>query len=544
MTLFWVLFACYFWKYAWVTEDAFINFRVIDRVRAGEGFTWNPGERVQVFTSALWMLLTTGVSLITGEDVWTTLGLSFVLATVTLWILYRICFDRLPVFLTLAALFLSTVSVRDYLSSGLETPLLMCSLAMFFYFWREEEADWLWLCFCASACLLVRHDSVVILGPFLSAAFYQIRPWRSGALMRFVFLRAFLGFAPFFAWSLFSLAYYGSPFPNTAGAKIVQGYDHVSQGFHYLGFMQSFDPLGFWFLLGGVLALGVFRLPGFSPASLALILFFLYVLKVGGDYMAGRFFVGPVVMCVFLLAKNSRPIQSFFVAGLPGGNRRLALVGVLSIFALQALSPVSVSALNPGGQAFVFGIADERQYYYGSTDVNTLAANGPQHRFRDGVAKLRSKVVISCNIGMLGYYSSADVYLIDPLALSDRFLVGMPIVSPDVRVGHFERVVPSDYVESILVGGNRFEDPALRRYYDDIRLIVAGDLFTLERWRAIWRSLTRVHEDWLRDVDVESGRLQVKASVDRVSQKLNCLGSGGRLIEPVEQGGKVALRVL
>ena len=43
-----------FLKNAWVVEDAYIIFRSVEQVFAGNGPVWNPHERVQAFTSPLW----------------------------------------------------------------------------------------------------------------------------------------------------------------------------------------------------------------------------------------------------------------------------------------------------------------------------------------------------------------------------------------------------------------------------------------------------------------------------------------------------------
>ena len=43
------------WTHRWVEEDAFLNFRVVDQIRAGHGPVFNAGERVEVATSPLWL---------------------------------------------------------------------------------------------------------------------------------------------------------------------------------------------------------------------------------------------------------------------------------------------------------------------------------------------------------------------------------------------------------------------------------------------------------------------------------------------------------
>ena len=43
------------WSHRWVEEDAFLNFRIVDQIRAGHGPVFNIGQRVEVATSPLWL---------------------------------------------------------------------------------------------------------------------------------------------------------------------------------------------------------------------------------------------------------------------------------------------------------------------------------------------------------------------------------------------------------------------------------------------------------------------------------------------------------
>jgi hypothetical protein len=113
VVVFWLLLAYHFFRYAWVAEDAFINFRVAKNFLAGSGLTWNPGERVQVFTSALWMILTIAGAWISGEDIYSTLFLSFVLAMVTFWLLYRASKGSAVLFLAISTSLVCSSSIRD-----------------------------------------------------------------------------------------------------------------------------------------------------------------------------------------------------------------------------------------------------------------------------------------------------------------------------------------------------------------------------------------------------------------------------------------------
>jgi arabinofuranosyltransferase len=47
------------WQRRWMVDDAFINFRVVKQIEAGNGPVFNIGERVEVATSTLWLLMLT-----------------------------------------------------------------------------------------------------------------------------------------------------------------------------------------------------------------------------------------------------------------------------------------------------------------------------------------------------------------------------------------------------------------------------------------------------------------------------------------------------
>lgn len=54
-----IIFACSGFARRWTCDDAFIGFRVIENVLAGFGPIYNVGERAEVYTNPLWMLVLT-----------------------------------------------------------------------------------------------------------------------------------------------------------------------------------------------------------------------------------------------------------------------------------------------------------------------------------------------------------------------------------------------------------------------------------------------------------------------------------------------------
>ena len=47
------------WQYRWMSDDGFINLRVVKQIEAGHGPVFNAGERVEASTSPLWVFVLT-----------------------------------------------------------------------------------------------------------------------------------------------------------------------------------------------------------------------------------------------------------------------------------------------------------------------------------------------------------------------------------------------------------------------------------------------------------------------------------------------------
>ncbi len=548
--LFWVLLLLQIAEYAWLAEDAFINFRVVEHLLSGDGLVWNVGERVQVFTSPLWLLLTAAATWLGGGVIQATLLVSVALSLFFFGILAKLCLQNRFLFLVLGVVCACAPSMRDYFTSGLETPLLMTTLAIFAAcVVRGALISLRRLCFVAALCVLVRHDTALLVAPFLVQRSLQDLAGGVGRSRLLALARdVFWGSWPFWVWTAFSLAYFGSPVPNTAAAKMVGGFDGPAQAMHYFQYMLHFDPLAYFLILISMLTNIVLRTKEGVPLVLGMVLFTLYLLFVGADYMAGRFFVAPLALSVSLLAHAAASVPAGHWRAWPVWASGGVLLAPVLAFATQVLAEKGASRSATARMPLVHGIADERRHYQGATDLLTLLASGPQHPYVDGAAEManapRHPVYLSCNVGLLGYHAPRSAQIVDPLALGDRFLAGMPLRPGPVRVGHFERVVPSQYIESLMLGGNVISDPTLHRYYDDVHLVVRGELFTMDRWVAIWRLNTGGGRDALRVVASGSGGGALRMTPLRLipgQMPKPCLGSGGGVMVPQRREGHLQL---
>jgi len=490
---------------AWQSDDAFITFRTARNFWAGEGLCWNPGERVQSYSNPLWLLAALFCQGLFGEVYFSMLFVSLAIAGVNLWLVaFRFSGATWLSVLALIALSCSAAAV-DYATSGLENGLLALLLLLFLDQMRREPsvARLVPSALLAALIALTRLDALLFALPALAVSLWPHRR-RLAA-----WLRLALGFAPLAAWELFSLIYYGSLVPNTAYAKLnvaIPKTEMMAQGLAYFGDALTRDPMTLLLILGGVAAAWRWGEPRLRAASLGVALYLLYIVWIGGDFMAGRFLAAPAWAGAGLLT----------IALTPAVWRRLtasrswlapAVLAALALYGLAWPASRWGSGADYGaGLRFAdivgpAGIADERAYYYPSTGLLAVLAKGdeisrngwPTPPYRAAIsgrdfAASDQRAVVTDEVGFFGYFAGPDKSIIDIWALCDPLLARLPFQPEgEWRVGHYRRALPVGYRESYAAGENRFEDPDVAEFYDAIVAVTRGPLFTGERWRAIWR---------------------------------------------------------
>jgi arabinofuranosyltransferase len=481
LTLLALLFAAVVLRTAWVADDAFITFRTVTNALDGYGLRWNVAERVQTYTHPLWMLLLLAATAVTHNPYLSALGLSFVLTACTAGLVLTIARWRpAPSAFALLAMIWSSAFV-DYSTSGLENTLSHALLALLLAAVStptERPASAVQRGTLVALIGTTRLDLLLLAGPLALTSLR--RPGRT--------LPAFaLGFWPLLAWEAFSIAYYGVPFPNTAYAKLATGIPRpelVHQGFVYLLDSLNRDPVTLFIILAAIAVQLSSATVSSVTAGVALLLYLAYVVRIGGDFMAGRFLTAPFVIALGLLVRSAWPVPA-----------ALQTAPVMAVLAFGLAAPGPLPKLLFGGfpqpMDMIWapsGIADERRYYFPRTALVT------RHRIRTEpdpeewvIAGLRAQhptTVVWNTVGMPGYVLGRERHIIDPLGLGDPLLARLP-ATPRWRIGHYQRTLPAGYVESVRTGSNRLEDPRLAAYYDVIREVTRGPLFTRRRWKAI-----------------------------------------------------------
>lgn len=335
----------------WMSDDGLIVLRTVRNLIAGNGPVFNAGERVEANTSTLWQYLIFAGHAVTGADLsaiatW----LAIVLSTAALAIgAYATASVHLrgvvapagrhaaPADLGVlvvpagALVYLALPPARDFFTSGLEWGLSICWLAVLWLLltrWAVARTDWALyiLAFWCGLSWLVRPELALyggITGIVLLAAHRSWQQWL-GILAVALPVPA--------AYQIFRMGYYGLITPHTAVAKSASG-SAWGSGFAYFG--DLFGPYWLWLpllLLAGV-AFMLFRFDAqrtlrSQTTAVAIIvgcalLHFVYVARVGGDFMHGRMLLLPlfaILLPVFVL-----PLRDLITA---------VVVGVLATWAL------------------------------------------------------------------------------------------------------------------------------------------------------------------------------------------------------------------
>ena len=481
------LFVVVLLRTAWMCDDAYITLRVADNAVHGFGLRWNVAERVQAYTHPLWMLLLLPLYAITRETFFTSLTLSVVcsLAAVAIVALY-IARSARHAALALALLVCSR-AFMDYSTSGLENPLTHLLLAAFIFVLLgrpSSDRSFLHLAALAGLATLNRMDTLLLVAPALVQRLFLFRDrWRRG------FLLLGLGFAPFLAWEAFAIVYYGFPFPNTAYAKLNTGVpaaDLAQQGLIYLVNSLAWDPLTLAVITAGFLVVLIGKDRDQLGLALGVLLSLVYVVKVGGDFMSGRFLAAPFLVMVILLSRAR------FTLTAP------AFAAVALVLALRTLanphSPLLAGADYGADRHDQFmdgkGIADERARYFGGMGL-LRARRGlslPDYSWRrEGEeARLAGEAVVTREaVGLFGFFAGPRVHVLDVCALGEPLLARLP-AEAGWRIGHFNRRVPPGFEETLRQGTIAIDDPGLAEYYMKLRRITRGPLFTRKRFMAIW----------------------------------------------------------
>jgi arabinofuranosyltransferase len=300
------------WSNRFIQDDAFISLRYADNLAHGKGLVWNDGERVEGYTNFLWTIILSIPLYLNLDPVKFSFVFGLCLFVLSLYLTWRLAGILLHSrhLALLVVVFLGTNhSFSSYATGGMETQLQTCLFlaCLFVFFDSIIKKEWSAASLCLlsvllSLALLTRLDSALLLVVILPRTLFQIWQRKDNPAQKSLLVVYLLG--PLIvlvgAWLIWKMRLYGSLLPNTFYVKVAS-LNSLKRGVIYVGlFLYSYwlVPFPFLFL--------VFRKRLFLERnrvrlllSIVIILWLIYVVAVGGDFMEFRFIV-PVLPLIFI----------------------------------------------------------------------------------------------------------------------------------------------------------------------------------------------------------------------------------------------------
>ncbi|NLG03042.1 MAG: hypothetical protein GX567_04320, partial [Clostridia bacterium] len=348
---------------AWQSDDAYHAYVMAKNLVLGNGFAYNIGERASASSCPLFTLIIAFGYFFIRKMFVVSLLICIIFSTLAYRILVRsFCKTKNQVILSFIIL-LGSFCFISYTTSGLENSLLFFLAALFLKYYLSSELyttkKLLVLAILISLIAMTRMDAVLLFIPMVLSAFLLKRDQVS-------FIRAvvigFLGLLPFICWILFSLFYFGFPFPNTAYVKLgtdIPMVEYLYRGIQYVCISGIKDIVLLLIPAFFIFVATKSKKSKYICIALGLLMYGIYIIRIGGDFMVGRHFTVMffIALCAVMEMMDRREIQEHskvkkvFVT--------LAVLGVLWNLTTDAISSQFLF-----GNNFNSPIADERAGYF------------------------------------------------------------------------------------------------------------------------------------------------------------------------------------
>jgi arabinofuranosyltransferase len=293
---------------SFLCDDAYITFRYAKHLAAGMGPVFNAGERVEGYSSFLWMILMAMVIKLGGRPEFWSLFCSQVcgvgiIILIIAWIRSQI--GTAIKALTIPALIAICAPFVTWSSGGMETTLaafliLISTLLLLRFQESGRFRELAGSSIAISLAMLTRPESLIVAAVatvFLLAAAVK-RTIKSYAVAVYVLPAVVLvGAHLFWRWS-----FYGRLLPNPYYVK-TPGFDLIGFGFRYVGRFWLESVL--WLPVGAVLLYAWRAKNHPHPAwvrflPITILLFFIGVVYSGGDFMMMSRYLVPVIPLILL----------------------------------------------------------------------------------------------------------------------------------------------------------------------------------------------------------------------------------------------------
>lgn len=419
------------WHYAFVQDDAYVFLRYARNLMEGYGPVWNPGDRVEGYTSPLWLLILTILFLFTSQPEGFLQVPTITLGLGTLALTYHLG-SRLggarTVGLVAAVLLAVDRTFAVWSTSGMDTRLYgFLTLSVVAVAMRKDSdrtiTGALTVGVVAVLLSLARPEGLMLSA--LALAFLLLRG--SGDVKpKYALAGVALwagGVSIHVAWRIW---YYGRLLPNTFYAK--QSGNGLAAGAAYLGeFASSFPVTAAAFVLCAAIALG--RIRRDRPCALLgamMLAISAYLLLIGGDFMEFRML--DVVLppaCILLAVYLCRLRFSWMWR-----HARTATIVLVSLVVSSSVYCGLTFERSPHRVLPWSGMGK------GTTDLWVVIG-----RWFGQIARPGESIATTA-AGAIPYFSK--MRCVDMLGLNDAYVATLP-PNPGAPPGH-QRMAPAEYL--------------------------------------------------------------------------------------------------
>ena len=485
----------------WISDDALITARIIINSLNGYGPIFNIGDNVQAFTHPLWFLINNFLTFFSGNVILSYFFVSTISIILSIiLIIYNLKSPLGIALLTLLWCFSS--GIRDFSSSGLENILsiFLISFVLFLMSNKTNLNRVFLIVFLLGLINLNRLDTSLITFPFYIFCVKEIYIFSRNKIKN-IFISLSIYLSPLIIYYLWSSNFYNYILPNTYYAKtntsigridlILQGLIYVTKSIFH-SYLLLFICLSFFILFYKIrnklnidfsfnkliLSTNKSKLDKsiaiFILSVISSIIYLLYTVWIGGDFMIARFlsFPAATILYSFILLIDNIIIENNIKFNRSKNLFILIVIAPLFIFNAPVCNPNSNLACETFSLRRSYnisnlgnGIVNERTFYIlfrGKYGIGDLYEEASVKRSRKILSDFNYKEYTKSPEILCGFLGAKglnkiDEYIIDNCGLSDPFLARTKYQPRnDWRIGHFNRGVPILYRQSIIQAENLF----------------------------------------------------------------------------------------
>ncbi|KPL18010.1 MAG: hypothetical protein AMJ92_10055 [candidate division Zixibacteria bacterium SM23_81] len=327
--------------YPWMLDDAFILFRYAENFFSGHGLVYNIGERVEGYTSFLWVVLL-AIGRRVGFDIIffsKLLGMLFSISCILLLAHTHRFIRKIDRKVSaLGAVLLGTCGIfTPWATSGMEVTLFafVTLLSLLIYASTKHLADnRRRLGFLGIICALstmARPEGVLVFAViFVDQLVASLKNGNKAVL--YLAICYLIIYLPYFMWRY---SYYGYLLPNTFYAKAGMSIDLVTRGLKYA---FRFSIPAFLLIISSLASASrkwLSRYGSLFILPLVAATYTMYIILVGGDCMPAFRFFAPIAPLLCLVSAMSISLLI---------RKKLAALLIVTVFVLYNIAQMRIDS--------------------------------------------------------------------------------------------------------------------------------------------------------------------------------------------------------